>query len=159
GKEREHQMARRVSIFILVILLLAFAQLQDTVSSAQQANKSGLLDPVPVQPVGDYDAFGSLLTPAQAGQLVVDNGLNPLNPDSYRRLGLVHITPELIARGQSIFFEHKIGDSFGLQKVFGFAEGFARILPEVTQAIKALNGKSTTDLQLVLLHDLTIGSR
>src|SRR5262249_46978405 len=58
----------------------------------------------------------------------------------------------------AIFFNHKIGDSFGLQRVFGFALGFARILPEVLSAIDNLHGQWTTDLQIVLQRDLTIGS-
>ena len=112
----------------------------------------------PVQPIGSYDYFGKLLTPQQAWQLVTQNGLNPLDPNSYRKLGLVHITRDLIDRGRAIFFDHLIGDTFGLQKVFGFTSGFARILPEVIVAVRDLHGKPTTNLRIVLLKDLTLGS-
>jgi hypothetical protein len=117
-----------------------------------------VLEPVPVQTIGDYDYFGKLLTPQQARQLVLQNGLEPLNPNSYLKLGLVHITPELIERGRWIFFNHKIGDTFGLQKVLGFSAGFARILPEVALAIRELHGRPTTNLRIILLHNLTLGS-
>jgi hypothetical protein len=126
-------------------------------TSAALSSES-VLQPVPVQPVGDYDYFGKLLTPQQARQLVLQNGLDPLNPNSYLKLGLVHITPELIERGRLIFFNHKIGDTFGLQKVLGFSAGFARILPEVSLAIQELHGQPTTNLRIVLLRDLTLGS-
>jgi len=147
---------RRGLLFLIPILGLAMVQQSHT---AITPYTSAAVEPIPVQPVGYYDFFGTLLTPEQARQMVVDNGLNPFYPDSFRKLGLVHITSELIAQGRSIFLNHKIGDSFGLQRVFGFAAGFLRILPEIIQAIANLNGKPTTNLRIVLLHDLTIGSR
>jgi hypothetical protein len=147
-------MIRRVLISVPVILSLAWV-----LASQSSTSIESLLQRAPVQPVGYYDAFGKLLTPEQAWELVVRNGLNPLDPNSYRKLGLVHITPALIARGQSIFLEHEIGDSFGLQKVFGFTAGFARIFPEVLQAISNLKGRPTTNLRIVLWRNLTIGSR
>ncbi len=145
-------MTWRFPLCILIVLSLTL------VLKAQLATDA-LLQPAPVQPVGGYDAFGNLLTPEQAWQLVLQNGLNPLDPNSYKKLGLVHITPELIAGGEKIFLERAIGDTFGLQRVFGFTAGFARILPDVLRAIKDLNGKPTTNLRIVLSYPLTIGSR
>jgi hypothetical protein len=142
---------------ILALLLVPWRQQQHQAQSIYTAES--VLQPAPVQPVGYYDAFGELLTPEQALQLVVKNGLDAGDPNSYLKLGLVHITPELIARGRAIFLERNIGDDFGLQKVFGFTAGFARIVPEVLAAIRNLHGKPTTNLKLVLLSDLTIGSR
>jgi hypothetical protein len=140
-----------------IAVILSMVLLWHTASTAQE-DIEGLLRPVPLQPIGAYDAFGNLLTPEQAWQLVSQKGLNPFDPNSYRKLGLVHITGDLIDRGRSIFFDHKIGDSFGLQKVFGFGAGFARILPEVVAAINELHGKPTTNLRIVLRRDLTLGS-
>jgi mono/diheme cytochrome c family protein len=151
-------MRRGLPLAILVILVLALVQPSHTATTPTPYTAAAQ-DPAPVQPVGYYDFFGSLLTPEQARQMVVDNGLNPFFPDSFRKLGLVRITPELIASGRSIFLNHKIGDTFGLQRLFGFGAGFVRILPEMIQAIVNLNGSPTTNLRIVLLRDLTLGSR
>jgi hypothetical protein len=140
-------------LFVLTLTLVLRAQM------AGRYSAESVLQPAPVQPVGHYDAFGKLLTPEQAWQLVLQNGLNPFDPNSYLKLGLVHITSTLIARGQSIFLERAIGDSFGLQRVFGFSIGFARIVPDMLRAISDLNGKPTTNLRIVLSRPLTIGSR
>jgi len=157
-------MKRRFPFSIPVILVLALVQLPQTATSLQQEQEAthatgSLLKPVPQQPVGDYDAFGNVLTPQEAWKLVVDNGLNPFDSNSYGKLGLVHITPGLIATGQSIFLNRKIGDTFGLQRVFGFASGIVRIVPELIHAIVDLHGRPTTNLRIVLSRDLTIGSR
>ena len=151
-------MTRRLRFPALALLALVLVHQWQIATSARQAVQS-LLQPVPAQPLGYYDYFGTLLTPQAASEMVVENGLDPFDPNSYRKLGLIHITDELIARGRTIFMERKIGDTFGLQNVFGFTAGFARIFPEVMQAIGNLQGKATTNLRIVLLKDLTIGSR
>lgn len=117
------------------------------------------LQPAPTQPLGYYDYFGKLLSPQEASQLVVNKGLNPNNPISYQRVGAVKITKELIAQGEDIFFNRKIGDTFGLQGVFGLGQGLNVVSDEIGTAIANLRGKSTTNLKITLQKDLTIGSR
>ena len=117
-----------------------------------------LLQPAPRQPLGDYDYFGTLLSPQQAALMVSQKGLNPLNAASYQQIGAVQITSQLIERGQQIFLNHKIGDTFGLQRVFGFGVGIVRIVPEVAVAILKLHGQPTTNLRITLLKDMTLGS-
>jgi hypothetical protein len=117
------------------------------------------LQPAPTQQIGNYDYFGESLTPEQAAQLVSQKGLNPQDPVSYQRIGAVHITQQLIDRGEDIFFNRKIGDTFGLQRVFGFGLGITRVAPEVAKAIVNLQGKPTSNLQITLLKDLKLGSR
>ncbi|MEH1827236.1 MAG: di-heme oxidoredictase family protein [Nostoc sp.] len=121
--------------------------------------KVDLLQPAPTQPLGYYDYFGKLLSPQEASQLVVNKRLNPNDPISYQRVGAVKITKELIAKGEDIFFNRKIGDTFGLQGVFGFALGFAKISNELGVAIASLQGQPTTNLKITLQKDLTLGSR
>ncbi|WP_243146631.1 di-heme oxidoredictase family protein [Scytonema sp. UIC 10036] len=118
-----------------------------------------ILRPAPTQPIGYYDYFGKLLNPRQAAELVAQQGLNPNHPTSYQQVGAVEITQDLIAKGEEIFFNRKIGDTFGLQGVFGFGQGLARILPEINAAIANLDGQPTTNLQITLQKDLAIGSR
>ncbi|MHC5826499.1 MAG: hypothetical protein ACYT04_64210, partial [Nostoc sp.] len=97
--------------------------------------------------------------PQEASQLVVNKGLNPNNPISYQRVGAVKITQELIAQGEDIFFNHKIGDTFGLQGVLGFGLGIATILPEFQTAIVKLQGQPTKNFQIILEKNITLGSR
>ncbi|MEH1902739.1 MAG: hypothetical protein V7L04_15310 [Nostoc sp.] len=121
--------------------------------------KIDFLQPAPTQPLGYYDYFGKLLSPQEASQLVVNKGLNPNNPISYQRVGAVKITQELIAQGEDIFFNRKIGDTFGLQGVFGLGQGFNVVSNEIGAAIANLHGRSTTNLKITLQKNLTIGSR
>ncbi len=128
-------------------------------SPAPSLSSEDLLQPAPRQPVGDYDYFGNLLSPQQAAQMVSQRGLDPLNSASYQQIGAVQITPQLIERGQQIFLNHKIGDTFGLQRVLGFGVGIVPILPELTVAILKLHGQPTSNLRITLLKDMTLGSR
>jgi hypothetical protein len=132
--------------------------LADVLAPAPSLSSEDLLQPAPQQPVGDFDYFGTLLSPEQAALLVSQQGLNPLNSASYQQIGAVQITPQLIERGQQIFLNHKIGDTFGLQRVFGFGIGIVRVLPEVAVAILKLHGQPTTNLRITLLKDMTLGS-
>ena len=125
---------------------------------APSLSSEDLLQHAPQQPVGDFDYFGTLLSPEQAALLVSQQGLNPLNSASYQQIGAVQITPQLIEQGQQIFLNHKIGDTFGLQRVFGFGIGIVRVLPEVAVAILKLHGQPTTNLRITLLKDMTLGS-
>ncbi|MEH2386663.1 MAG: di-heme oxidoredictase family protein [Nostoc sp.] len=121
--------------------------------------KIDFLQPAPTQPLGYYDYFGKLLSLQEASQLVVNKGLDPNNPISSQRVGAVKITQELIAQGEDIFFNRKIGDTFGLQGVFGLGQGFTKISNELGVAIANLHGQSTTNLKITLQNNLTIGSR
>lgn len=123
------------------------------------AEVAALLNPAPTQPIGHYDYFGKLLSPDQAAALVRSRGLNPRDPNAYLQVGAVRITQALLDRGELIFNNRKIGDTFGLQGVFGFGDGLSRILPEVGVAIAQLQGQPTTDLKITLQKPLTLGSR
>jgi Di-haem oxidoreductase, putative peroxidase len=118
-----------------------------------------ILQASPNQPLRYYDYFGKLLNPREAARLVAKQGLDPDDPISYQRVGAVQVTEELIAKGEDIFFNRKIGDTFGLQGVFGLGQGFAAIAPELTTAITNLQGQPTNNLQITLLKDITLGSR
>lgn len=118
-----------------------------------------ILEPAPRQPLGYYDYFGKLLNPHKAAELVEKHRLDPRDPTSYQKVGAVQISQDLIAKGENIFFNRKIGDTFGLQRVFGSEQGLARILPEINTAIANLQGQPTTNLQIALLNDITLGSR
>ncbi|QLE41040.1 hypothetical protein FD723_11645 [Nostoc sp. C052] len=151
----------KIFLLICVFIISVFAiLLSNWLMTSQTAfAKVDLLQPAPTQPLGYYDYFGKLLSPQEASQLVVNKRLNPNDPISYQRVGAVKITKELIAKGEDIFFNRKIGDTFGLQGVFGFALGFAKISNELGVAIASLQGQPTTNLKITLQKDLTLGSR
>ncbi|MEH2194294.1 MAG: hypothetical protein V7K98_16860 [Nostoc sp.] len=121
--------------------------------------KVDILQSAPTQPLGYYDYFGKLLSPQEASQLVVNKGLDPNSPISYQRIGAVEITQELIDQGENIFFNRKIGDTFGLQGVFGLGQGSAILQEEYATSIYKLQGQSTNNLQITLLKDIPLGSK
>ncbi|MBU7584919.1 MAG: hypothetical protein KAF91_18770, partial [Nostoc sp. TH1S01] len=121
--------------------------------------KSEILQPAPTQPIGYYDYFGKLLSPQEASILVISKGLDPNDPISYQRIGMVHITKELISQGEDIFFNRPIGDSFGLQGIFGFGQGTSIIVDELTAAIGSLQGQPTNNLKITLQKDIPLGSQ
>lgn len=151
---------RYTSLCVLIaVVTLAAVLLSNVLLSPPISATEALLQPAPSQPVGYYDYFGKLLSPQQAEQLVRQKGLDPNSPGAYDRIGAIQITQQLIDSGENIFFNRKIGDTLGLQRVFGFGVGFTKILPEVTEAILKLHGKPTTNLRITLKKDLTLGSR
>ncbi|HYX15099.1 MAG TPA: di-heme oxidoredictase family protein [Nostoc sp.] len=151
----------KLFLLICVFIISVFGiLLSNWLMTSQTAfAKIDLLQPAPTQPLGYYDYFGKLLSPQEAAGVVANKGLDPNNPISYQRVGAVKITKELIAQGEDIFFNRKIGDTFGLQGVFGFGLGIARILPELQTAIVKLQGQPTTNLQIILEKNIALGSQ
>lgn len=160
--------AKKARIFLLIFMfIMAFAGilLSNSLMGNQPAfatfakDEFQLLQAAPTQPLGYYDYFGKLLSSKAAAELVKQQELNPRDPVSYQKVGAVQITQELIDKGEDIYFNRKIGDTFGLQGVFGFAQGFASIVPEITTAIAQLGGQPTTNLQITLQNNIVLGSR
>jgi len=143
---------QKVSLFVLMLVASLAAVLLSTSLMQPQSTLAteALLQPAPTQPLGYYDYFGKLLSPQEAEQLARQQGLDPSAPGSFQRLGAVQITQQLLDSGENIFFNRKIGDTFGLQRVFGFAPGVVRITPELLKAIVDLHGKPTTNLRITL---------
>ncbi|AFZ18767.1 hypothetical protein [Allocoleopsis franciscana] len=152
---------QRAFLFILMLVASLAAVVLSNILMEPRATLAteALLLPAPTQQIGNYDYFGKSITPQEAAQLVSQKGLNPQEPASYQRIGAVQITDQLLARGEDIFFNRKIGDAFGLQRVFGFGVGLARLAPEIAKAIVDLNGQPTSNLIVTLQKDLKIGSR
>jgi hypothetical protein len=153
---------RRTIFLFFISLLVSFLAffisnllLQPNASIAT----SPLLAPAPLQAIGSYDYFGRSLTAQEAADLVRQKGLDPNNSTSYARIGAVKITQQLVDQGEKIFFDRKIGDTFGLQRVFGFGQGITKVVPELTVSILKLGGQPTSNLKITLQKDLTLGSQ
>lgn len=155
------RLRQKAALFFLIFVasLVAILLSNSLISPQATLATESLLRPAPTQPLGYYDYFGKLLTPQEAAQLVRKKGLDPSAPGAYQRIGAVQITQQLIDAGENIFFNRKIGDTFGLQRVFGFGAGLSFIQPEVTKAISDLKGEPTTNLRITLQKDLKLGSR
>ncbi len=76
------------------------------------------LAPVPRLTVGNYDYFGASKTPDEARAIVLAAGLDPANPAHFARLGLIHVTDQLIADGRDRFFRQPLGDPDSLGRIF-----------------------------------------
>lgn len=146
-------------LFLTVMSILAAVFLSNIFIEPKAIATEALLQPAPTQPLGYYDYFGKLLSPQQASDLVIQQGLDPREPDSYARVGAVLVTKELLKTGEAIFINRKIGDNFGLQRIFGFGLGLTNIAPELGKAISDLRGQPTSNLFIILQKDLTLGSR
>ncbi|MDM9583981.1 di-heme oxidoredictase family protein [Nostoc sp. GT001] len=151
----------KIFLLICVFIISVFGILLSNwlMTSQTALAKIDLLQPAPTQPLGYYDYFGKLLSPQEAAGVVANKGLNSNDPISYQRVGAVKITQELIAQGENIFFNRKIGDTLGFQGVFGFAQGLNKISDEIGVAIASLQGQPTTNLKITLQKNLTLGSR
>ncbi len=129
----------------------------DLAVSREALTVAALLAPAPTQPLNTYDFFGQRLTSAQAFSKVLGAGQNPFDPNAYARLGLVSVNALTITEGHLVFDNAVVGDNLGFQRVFGFKDGIAVILPELLVAILQLNGRPTTNLRITLQKDVTIG--
>jgi hypothetical protein len=141
---------------------------------------AALLAPAPTLPTGVYDHFGVLKSPAEARRVVSDAGLDPELASSYSRLGMVHVTPELIQEGRDLFFQQSLGTRHSLVDILDFAGTFGRapvdmfflsfdpaqdpdgifaFLREAALASAFGHSGATTNLQVRLSRNLRIGSR
>ena len=146
-------------LLIFLGSLIGFVGSHILMKPSDVSASSDLLSPAPTQPVGYFDLFGELLSPKQAALQVREQGLDIRDPVSYQRIGAVRITQELIDAGEDIFFNRRLGDTFGLQRVFGFGTGLQLILPDVLTAIEDLQGQPTTNLRITLSQAITLGSQ
>ena len=151
---------QKVSMFVLILAAsLAAVIVSNGLMGTKAMATVALLQPAPTQSLESYDYFGKSLSPQEANELVHNQGLDPADPVSYQRLGAVEITQQLLDSGENIFLNRTIGDTFGLQSVFGFGPGLARVQPELVAALTELHGEPTTNLKLTLQKDLTLGSQ
>jgi hypothetical protein len=139
-----------------------------------------MLAPAPRLPVGHYDYFGSLKSADEAQRMVSEAGLNPGEPLDYLRIGLIHITPELVDKGRDLFRRQFLGDSLAIGGILNFGAAFNRTPDQIaadsfdpakdpTGALSFLRDTivtsllrpkiHTTNLEVVIARDLHVGSR
>jgi hypothetical protein len=152
-----HQRRRRfISALVVVATVFGVLLSHHLISPQVTLATSALLQPAPTPPKNYFDYFGRVLNFPKAARLVWQKGLNPYDPISYQRVGAVRVNQRLLETGENIFFNRGIGNPF-LGRLFG--DVFAPIAPEINEAVKNLQGQPTTNLQIVLQKDLSLGSR
>lgn len=154
-------LAIAIGLFGLFLALLLGIGMPGAIAAdaVPSASADPYLQPAPTQPVGYYDYFGKLLSPAEARSLVASIGLNPDDPTAYPRIGAVEITETLLKQGREIFFDRDVGDMFGLQRVFGFQNGVTRLLPEYILAVLRQGLVPTSNLKIYPLRRIQVGDR
>lgn len=110
--------------------------------------------PAPLE-IGSYDILGRTLAKADVGKLLdTEDGRQQLSAGR----GALAVTSELVGLGREAFYEETFGNEIFLTDVVGILDG--PIHPgALLQAILALRGQPTTNLQIPLDEDWSIGGR
>ena len=107
------------------------------------------------QEVGSYDVLGKSINVSEAASLLqTPEGREQLRSEN----GAVAVTDELIALGRKAFYTETFGNEVFFTDVTGILDGPLNI-GNLTKAITSLGGKQTTNLQVSLDRDITVGDR
>jgi hypothetical protein len=105
--------------------------------------------------VGTYDVLGKVVSRTGADQLLqTAAGQAQLSPEQ----GAVKVTDELINLGRDVFYRETFGNERFITDVVGALNGPINLVT-LTKAIVGLGGKPTTNLQVPIDRDVTIGGR
>lgn len=105
------------------------------------------------QEIGSYDVLGKPVSQAEAEKLLQTNeGRAYLAPEN----GAIEITNDLIKLGRDSFYRETFGNEYFFTDVLGAIDGPVNLV-SVSQGILALKGKATTNLQIPIAKDLSIG--
>lgn len=105
--------------------------------------------------IGSYDVLGKVVSKADADQLLqTEAGRKQLSPEK----GAVEITEDLVDLGRDAFYRETFGNERFLTDVVGSLNGPINLVT-ITKAIARLGGKHTTNLQIPVEQDVTIGGR
>ncbi len=113
-----------------------------------------LTQPAPME-VGSYDVLGYAVSKAEADQLKQTKvGREFLSPNS----GAVEVTQDLLDLGRDAFYLETFGNEVLFTDLVGIIDGPISI-SKLTRSILALKGEGTTDLEVPLDEDITVGDR
>lgn len=109
----------------------------------------------PPNQIGTYDVLGYTFNQSEAEKLLkTDKGKELLAPEN----GAVKVTNELLWLGRDAFYRETFGNDVLFTDVVGILDGPLSI-SKISKAVLGLRGKATTNLQLTLDQDLTLGGR
>ncbi|HTL88330.1 MAG TPA: hypothetical protein VL134_02955 [Leptolyngbya sp.] len=145
----------RSTVILLILLLVGI--LGYTLQFALPLRPPRLENVVAFQPtaqeIGSYDVLGKTFSKAEAEQLrQTESGRSQLAPES----GAIEITNDLIQLGRDSFYRETFGNEYFFTDVMGVIDGAINLV-NVSQAILALGGQPTMNLQVAIAQDLTVG--
>ncbi len=107
------------------------------------------------QEIGSYELLDASLDRATVTErLQTEAGRASLAPEQ----GAVAISEDLIRLGRDAFYRETFGNEYFFTDVLGAINGPINLV-SVSRAILALKGKPTTNLQIPLAQDITVGGR
>ncbi|HEY9691466.1 MAG TPA: hypothetical protein V6D15_04640 [Oculatellaceae cyanobacterium] len=141
--------------FIFLIGFLAYRMEIALPATPSVYNTFTPLTQVAPQEIGSYDVLGYAVNQEEATRLLqTEEGRKQLSPEN----GAVAVTEDLIKLGRKAFYSETFGNEVFQTDVVGALDG--PINPfSMTKAIARLGGKHTTNLQIPLDEDVTIGGR
>jgi hypothetical protein len=86
--------------------------------------------------------------------LQTEKGRQALSPDH----GAVKVTQDLIDLGRDAFYQETFGNEYLFTDVVGILDGPIN-LRSIAKAVLGLKGKATTNLQVPIDQDITVGDR
>lgn len=144
-----------VSFLVLVGLLGYRLELSFPVRSPSLENTLTPMTKPTAQEIGSYDVLGYVVSKADAEKrLQTEAGKAQLAAES----GAIVITRDLIELGRDAFYRETFGNEYFFTDVMGVINGPINLIT-VGKAIAALGGKPTTNLQVTLDQDVTVGGR
>ncbi|MBE9011786.1 hypothetical protein IQ250_16405 [Pseudanabaenaceae cyanobacterium LEGE 13415] len=142
----------RVLIIVLLVGMLGYA-LQLSLPTRPPKLENVLAFQPTDQEVGSYDVLGQSVSKSEAAQLLQNEGGKAyLAPEN----GAIEITDDLIQLGRDAFYRETFGNERFFTDVLGAIDGPINLV-SVSQAILALKGQPTTNLQIPISEDITIG--
>lgn len=149
---------RPVIILLSLIVLIGFLAYRIELTLGGTPSLYNTYTPLtqsaPVE-IGSYDVLGYAVSKDEADKLLTtEEGQEKLSPEN----GAVAITEDLIALGRKAFYEETFGNEVFFTDVVGILDGEINI-GKLTKAIASLKGKPTTNLQIPLDKDVTIGGQ
>lgn len=149
---------RSVLILLSLIIFVSFLTYQIELGFPGTPSVNNTYTPLTsptAQEIGSYDVLGKVISKQEAASLgQTDAGREELLPDN----GAVAVTEDLIKLGRKAFYSETFGNEVFFTDVTGILNGPLNI-GNLTLAIANLGGKHTTNLQVKLDRDLTLGDR
>lgn len=141
---------------LLLIIALVATRIEIALPATPNINNTLTPETTPTtQEVGSYDVLGRVISRAEAGELrQSEAGRLQLAPEN----GAVQVSKKLIDRGRKAFYEETFGGEIFQSDVTGALDGVLNVV-NISEAILKLHGEATTNLQVPLNQDVTIGGR
>lgn len=141
---------------LLLIVVLVAARIEISLPATPNLNNTLTPETQPTtQEIGSYDVLGFVISRDEADDLrQTEAGRLQLAPEN----GAVQVSKKLIDRGRKAFYEETFGGEVFQTEVTGALDGVLNAV-NISEAILKLHGEATTNLQVPLNQDLSIGGR